>query len=108
MIVVLIYLNPILAIVSVIFIPFYFFVFIESSQEERISYANVLESLKEKIEGWPIAIFYKQENFLIKKFLFDIKKWLKNIRKVIFNMKTYTASYSYLSVIFPPQYRESL
>ncbi|HHW58582.1 MAG TPA: ABC transporter ATP-binding protein [Clostridia bacterium] len=105
---VLIYLNPILGIISVIFIPFYFFVFkkyskgiIESSQEERISYANVLESLKEKIEGLPIAIFYKQENFLIKKFLFDIKEWLKNIRKVIFNMKAYTASYSYLSAIFP-------
>jgi len=107
-IVVLIYLNPILGTISLIFIPFYFFVFkkyskgiIESSQEERISYANVLGSLKEKIEGLPITIFYKREEFLLKKFLSDIKEWLRNIRRVIFNMQAYTASYSHLSTIFP-------
>jgi len=74
---------------------------IESSQEERISYANVLGSLKEKIEGLPITIFYKREEFLLKKFLSDIKEWLRNIRRVIFNMQAYTASYSHLSTIFP-------
>jgi ABC-type multidrug transport system fused ATPase/permease subunit len=107
-IVVLIYLNPILGTISLVFIPFYFFVFkkyskgiIESSQEERISYANVLGSLKEKIEGLPITIFYKREEFLLKKFLSDIKEWLRNVRRVIFNMQAYTASYSYLSTIFP-------
>jgi ATP-binding cassette subfamily C protein len=107
-IVVLIYLNPILGTISLVFIPFYFFVFkkyskgiIESSQEERISYANVLGSLKEKIEGLPITIFYKREEFLLKKFLSDIKGWLRNVRRVIFNMQAYTASYSYLSTIFP-------
>jgi len=107
-IIVLIYLNPILGVISLVFIPFYFFVFkkyskgiIESSQKERISYANVLGSLKEKIEGLPITIFYKREEFLFKKFLSDIKEWLSNIRRVIFNMQAYTASYSYLSTIFP-------
>jgi len=107
-IVVLIYLNSILGTISLVFIPFYFFVFkkyskgiIESSQEERISYANVLGSLKEKIEGLPITNFYKREEFLLKKFLSDIKEWLRNVRRVIFNMQAYTASYSYLSTIFP-------
>lgn len=105
---ILIILNPTLGLISLSFLPVYYLIFtrysesiIESSQNERIFYANLLESLKEKIEGLPLVIFYQREKFLSTKFSLDISEWLGWIKKVIRNIQKYNASYFYVSSVFP-------
>ncbi len=106
--VVLFILNPLLAVISLFSVPVYYFIFtkysqniIQASQNERTRYSNLLESLKEKIEGLPHIIFYKKENFYKDKFMSDTIDWFKWIKVLILNMQKYNTSYFYFTSIFP-------
>jgi ABC-type bacteriocin/lantibiotic exporter with double-glycine peptidase domain len=106
--VVLIILNPLLALISFCSIPLYYLTFtkysqniLQSSQNERKRYSILLESLKEKIEGLPFIVFYNKEGFYKDKFLSDTNDWLKWIKKLILNIQKYNTSYFYFTSIFP-------
>jgi len=103
---VLLLLNvPLALIVIISMLPYYFIfrryssILIKTSAEEREEYTKCFEKVKENIEGIITTKIFNAEKFFRERLKQSIDNWFKKIKNVLWTRRLYIAIYSYYSSV---------